>query len=156
MKENEATRQEQGAETEPQVYAVQKDLTGWRFSRRGFLAAAGAAAAAAGADFRTGSLEWEVVVGRFLVPRLLEVRGKRLEYLAAALVGLLGRSVISRCFKCIASSAEEQDPLCDDFRCPPVPAFPVLPFSRLEPAFDVYLAAFLEIPADELCAFSQD
>ena len=37
---------EQGAEEEPEVYAVQKDLTGWRFSRREFLAATGTAAAA--------------------------------------------------------------------------------------------------------------
>jgi len=44
---NRRSRREQGAEEEPQVYTVQKDLTGWRFSRRDFLAAAGAAAAAA-------------------------------------------------------------------------------------------------------------
>ena len=42
---NRESRWEQGAGEEPQVYAVQKDLTGWRFSRRDFLAAAGAAAA---------------------------------------------------------------------------------------------------------------
>lgn len=43
---NREARREQGGEEKPRVYAVQKDLTGWRFSRRDFLAAAGAAAAA--------------------------------------------------------------------------------------------------------------
>ena len=50
-----AAKQEQGAEGEPRVYPVQKGLTGWRFSRRGFLAAAGAAAAATGASLACGS-----------------------------------------------------------------------------------------------------
>lgn len=36
-------------EQEPQVYAVQKDLTGWKFNRRDFLAAAAAAVAATAA-----------------------------------------------------------------------------------------------------------
>ena len=44
---NREARQEQKTEEAPQVYVVQKDLTGWRFSRRDFLAAAGAAAAGA-------------------------------------------------------------------------------------------------------------
>ena len=42
---NEEARQEPGAEEAPQVYAVQKDLSGWDFSRRGFLTAAAAAVA---------------------------------------------------------------------------------------------------------------
>ncbi len=42
----EETERQEGTEEEPQVFAVQKDLNGWRFSRRDFLAAAGAAAAA--------------------------------------------------------------------------------------------------------------
>jgi len=52
-KDEEAKRQE-GTEEEPQVFAVQKDLKGWRFSRRDFLAAASAAAAAAVAGKTAG------------------------------------------------------------------------------------------------------
>ncbi len=44
IKEIEAERQEETGE-EPQVYTVHKDLNGWRFSRREFMAAAGAVAA---------------------------------------------------------------------------------------------------------------
>ena len=39
-------KQQKGAEEKPRVFAVQRDLNGWRFSRRDFLAAASAAAAA--------------------------------------------------------------------------------------------------------------
>ena len=48
---------EQGREIEdaPEVYAVQKDLTGWRFKRREFLAAGAAAAAAATVTVACGS-----------------------------------------------------------------------------------------------------
>jgi hypothetical protein len=46
---NKEARLEEGAEEMPQVYVVQKDLTGWRFSRRDFLAAVGAVAATTGA-----------------------------------------------------------------------------------------------------------
>jgi hypothetical protein len=41
------TKRPEGAEEEPQVFAVQKDLDGWRFNRREFLAAAATAVAAA-------------------------------------------------------------------------------------------------------------
>jgi hypothetical protein len=44
--EEKETKQQEGAGEEPQVFAVQRDLNGWRFSRRDFLAAASAAAAA--------------------------------------------------------------------------------------------------------------
>ena len=54
MGENKTAKQEQEAGKAPQVYAVQKDLTGWRFSRRDFLAAASAAAAAVVAGKATG------------------------------------------------------------------------------------------------------
>ncbi len=37
---------EEGSDEEPQVYAVERDVNGWRFSRRRFLAATGSAAAA--------------------------------------------------------------------------------------------------------------
>jgi hypothetical protein len=43
----EETKQEEGTEEGPQVYSVKKGLTGWKFSRREFLAAAATAAAAA-------------------------------------------------------------------------------------------------------------
>lgn len=45
-KEEKETKQQKGAEEKPQVFAVQRDINGWRFSRRDFLTAAGAAAAA--------------------------------------------------------------------------------------------------------------
>ncbi|HSJ57512.1 MAG TPA: hypothetical protein VLC95_10045, partial [Anaerolineae bacterium] len=41
-------------EEEPQVYTVKKDLSGWQFNRRHFLAAAGAGAAAAAAGALAG------------------------------------------------------------------------------------------------------
>jgi hypothetical protein len=41
------TRREERAEEEPQVYSVKKGLTGWKFSRREFLAAAATTAAVA-------------------------------------------------------------------------------------------------------------
>jgi len=44
--ENQEPKQEQRAEEEPQIYSVEKELTGWNFSRREFLAAAATAAAA--------------------------------------------------------------------------------------------------------------
>ncbi len=44
----------EGPEEVPQVYTVQKDLTGWQFSRRDFLATAGTAAAAAVAGAAAG------------------------------------------------------------------------------------------------------
>jgi len=43
--QGQATEPAEGNAEEPQVFAVQKDLTGWRFSRREFLDAAAAAAA---------------------------------------------------------------------------------------------------------------
>jgi hypothetical protein len=43
----EETKREEGTEEGPQVYSVKKGLTGWKFSRREFLAAAATAAAAA-------------------------------------------------------------------------------------------------------------
>jgi hypothetical protein len=49
----EEARQEE-AEEEPQVFAVKKDLTGWRFSRRDFLVATGGAVAAAVAGAAAG------------------------------------------------------------------------------------------------------
>jgi hypothetical protein len=45
--ENPEAGEEQGAEEEPQVYNAEKDLTGWKFSRRGFLTAAATAATGA-------------------------------------------------------------------------------------------------------------
>lgn len=47
--ENPEVRDEQGAEEEPQIYNAEKDLSGWKFSRRGFLAAAATAATGAAA-----------------------------------------------------------------------------------------------------------
>ncbi len=44
--QEEERKQDEGAEEEPQVYSVKKELTGWKFSRREFLAAAAAAATA--------------------------------------------------------------------------------------------------------------
>jgi len=44
--ESQEARQEQRDEEEPQIYSVEKELTGWNFSRREFLAAAATAAAA--------------------------------------------------------------------------------------------------------------
>jgi len=64
MEEKRQVEQERKDEQDPQVYAVQKDLAGWRFSRRGFLAAAGAAAAAAGASLACGSSTPEPEVER--------------------------------------------------------------------------------------------
>jgi WD40 repeat protein len=46
---DEKTKREPGAEEAPHVYAVQKNLSGWHFSRRGFLTAAAAAVAGAAA-----------------------------------------------------------------------------------------------------------
>jgi len=43
----EKERKEELAEEQPEVYTVKKDLTGWQFDRRTFLAAAGATAAVA-------------------------------------------------------------------------------------------------------------
>ena len=41
-------------EEEPQVYAVKKDVNGWQFDRRAFLAVAGAAAASAAVGTAAG------------------------------------------------------------------------------------------------------
>ncbi len=43
----EERKEEKEVEEEPEVYAVKKDVNGWQFNRRAFLAAAGATAAAA-------------------------------------------------------------------------------------------------------------
>ena len=43
----EEAKQQEGIEEEPQVYSVKKGLTGWKFGRREFLAAAASAVAAA-------------------------------------------------------------------------------------------------------------
>jgi WD40 repeat protein len=48
------SEEEQQTGEAPQVYAVQKDLTGWRFSRRNLMASAGVAAAAALAGAAAG------------------------------------------------------------------------------------------------------
>ena len=53
VKEKE-TKQREGDGEQPQVFAVQRDLNGWRFSRRDFLAAASAAAAVVVAGKTTG------------------------------------------------------------------------------------------------------
>lgn len=45
-RQEEGTKPEEGAEEEPQVYSLKKELTGWKFSRREFLAAAATAAVA--------------------------------------------------------------------------------------------------------------
>ena len=47
MNENQEASRKGSTEEEPQVYAVEKDLSGWKFSRREFVAAAAAAAATA-------------------------------------------------------------------------------------------------------------
>jgi LysM repeat protein len=52
--ETKATEQEREDEATPQVFALQRDLNGWRFSRRDFLAAASAAAAAVVAGKTSG------------------------------------------------------------------------------------------------------
>jgi len=46
--------QEEATEEEPQVFAVKKDLNGWRFSRRDFLVATGGAVAAVVAGATVG------------------------------------------------------------------------------------------------------
>jgi hypothetical protein len=48
------TAPEKDVGEEPQVFAVQRDMAGWRFSRRDFLAAAAAAAASAAAGLASG------------------------------------------------------------------------------------------------------
>ena len=53
-KERDEEIQEEVQEEEPTVYAVKKDLTGWRFDRRTFLAAAGATAAVAAVGTTAG------------------------------------------------------------------------------------------------------
>lgn len=50
-------REEEQFEEKPEVYTVKKDLTGWKFNRRSFLAVAGAAAAVAAAGTVTGCNE---------------------------------------------------------------------------------------------------
>ena len=47
MEEEKETTRKERADEEPQVFAVKRDLNGWRFSRRDFLAATGGAVAAA-------------------------------------------------------------------------------------------------------------
>jgi hypothetical protein len=54
MSQDAQPKPEEETEETPQVYTVQKDLSGWRFSRRDFLATASAAAAAALAGATTG------------------------------------------------------------------------------------------------------
>lgn len=62
------TKQEQEVGQEPQVFAVKRDLAGWRFSRRDFLTAASAATAAAVAGTATGCGAPGVEVAATAVP----------------------------------------------------------------------------------------
>jgi hypothetical protein len=61
---------EEASDEEPHVYAVERDVNGWRFSRRKFLAATGSAAAAlvAGAAGCSGSEEVEEAAPPDTVP----------------------------------------------------------------------------------------
>jgi hypothetical protein len=63
--EREEPKEGQVTEEEPEVYAVKKDMNGWQFNRRAFLAAAGATAAVAavGTVASCGSATDELAVG---------------------------------------------------------------------------------------------
>jgi len=71
MTEKEHQKEDASAE-EPQVYTVEKDMNGWRFSRRAFLTAAGAGAAMAtiGTVASCGESQPEEVVTRIVVKEI--------------------------------------------------------------------------------------
>lgn len=79
---DDASLENAAAQEEPEVFAVKKDLTGWRYTRRGFLAsiaaaAAGGAAVAAGCDGSQPDEATEMVAQVTTAPTVRPTRTRR-------------------------------------------------------------------------------